>query len=228
MRSGRLHVKIVALAIAILYASLVVYDLASPYTIRFSEAGCNSSVLVIDAYNEIRGLHTNYCVLRSLSLNQLRSLGALDSKVIFLATHLYSSSRGFALGTSDKSVFLDVILHPITSILGLSAGVLSNGSRYVALEPRAFYLTPSLNGKVIVLVTCNCRGALAFAKVFIKHGASIVICVCKKEMLYSWAYEFLKQLLKAYEHGGLKALVAMSREWGFKVVFNQRLSSQKP
>ena len=221
-----MKLKLIVFALIALYTLLIVYDLAAPYYITDYNIPvherCDRRVTIIDVYSELDDLNTSYCLLHGLSLDELRSLGSINSSVIFIVTHAFGEGKSIAIGTSDRNVFRVVIMHPITSIIGLSTGVLSNGSKFIAADWRALMISRSLSNKTIVIVSCGGSSLVWIAREMIKHGASTVICACWSKMPCSMAREIVKQLIRAYRVSGVKGLVAMARTWGFKVITSRR------
>lgn len=188
--------KAYALAVISFVFLVIVADALIQFIVPFRR-GCD--VEVFDVYGVLNATELSelpsYCYMKSLNVWGFRTLGKTTASVIVVVTHFFSSQDAVGLGVSDPPTILTTLLHPITTFY-IIKGTTSDGDLKLGVTPEISKLSYPLNGKTLVLLTCNLKGIDSFARSFIDVSGLDLLIVSKEEILREESVEhYLKLVL---------------------------------
>lgn len=178
----RYVLRLVAIFLATLFAALLVLDLVEPYVVVSLGVVPNARVLIIDIAGIVDEAPCNARVVKGLSIDLFRVLGASDASIIVFVGHgmVIKSSlfvKGFALESSECPSPFIVLRHPLLVLTEavMRGKVWSENVPRVAITKNMLAFSHPWNGKVIVIATCGLSGIDDFAKEFVHRGAKLVV-----------------------------------------------------
>ncbi len=170
---------IVSLTFIAWIASASIYDVLIPMVYR---ASCPSSdVIVIDVTNVVKSVGVP--IVKGLTIPQFLTLGKCKAKYVIIVSHglkivnsVFLPKGSFALETSERASITTLFLYPLYV---LNEGVVrgrsfESSSLMLAVTERIAPFMYSLNGKVVILVTCPMGNVTRFAEALISRGCSMV------------------------------------------------------
>ena len=170
-RQVQKYLPIVPLLILLI---IILGDLTVPYYHTPPGADC-SDYVIYDVYGLLKNtsISQSPCYISKMSVSDFRSLGKVKARKIIIVTHYFSSGKEVGLGTSDKPSVMTPLLHPI-SIFYLVKGTTPDNEEYLAVAPGIVSVSRSLDGKVIIIISCS-KNVDKLASALIGNGADMVV-----------------------------------------------------
>ncbi len=222
---ARLLMLLAPLAVILIIAGGCAYDLLLPYV--YTPPCSSASIVVFDATGLVKGVGLRYAkVVNGFTIPTFLSMGKCGSRAIVIVSHglklvsTLSLPRGsFALETSEPASALAFLEYPLYILLeGVVRGE-SFGSSEVrlAVTSRMIPFMSSLDGKIVVLLTCPMGRIGDFAKALAEKGCALV-AYPKFDVSESSVAKLLIEVVKALHGASAEEAAKNLERLGFVVI----------
>lgn len=163
--------------------------------------GCDTLIIDVYGYLNTDDLldSPKVCYRRGMTAWEFRRLGQTKANNIIIITHLFTSSESVGLGTSDVPSFTFPLLHPITTLF-IIKGVTNNGEVKLAVTPSIKYISSSMDGKTVSIITCFRPEIVEFTNAFLSLNARPVIVTRIAELKLRDALDIINHILTNNEY----------------------------
>jgi hypothetical protein len=196
LKDKELVARIYIAAVMAVLLIVVLHD-ATAHIFSTWRSGCD--VEIFDVYGYMKNIpdKEGTCYYKGLDVWTFRNLGKTDADTIIIVSHFFTSPSAVGLGISDGQSPFFLLTHPI-SIFYIVKGT-SDDASYLAVSPDIVSISSRLDGKTIVLITCNLPRMNELAEAFLNAGAKRVIVTNMERLADSYTNYMVSKVLEALE-----------------------------